>query len=627
MKSIKNLLLGKALTNDQLTGEKLSRIWGLPIMASDAVSSVAYAVEEILLALVPALGMLAVRYIGLVSIPIILLLIMLIFSYAQIINHYPNGGGAYVVSKENFGRRSSLLAAACLIVDYILTVAVSISSSTAAIIAAFPVLVPYKVLIALICISLITLINLRGASESSKIFGVPTYLFIVTMLILIITGFFRIVTGTIQPIDYSTAQNFIPSETLSGITLLLFLKAFSSGCSALTGVEAVSDAVPSFREPSTKTARHVLYMLGTIIIFIFGGTSFLASTLKVVPLHGATVMSQMGNAVFGNGIMFYILQFSTALILLLAANTAYNGLPILLSILAKDRNMPLQFAHRGTKLSFSNGIMFIYIAGGLLLLIFGADTHELIPFYAVGVLVSFTISQFGMFVKWIKTKEKSWQYKCIINGFGAFVTFVGSIVVFVMKFRGGAWALAIVIPLIMFFMNYTHRYYSQFTREISIEGYDYLYKESKSRDKLPCIVLIHNMNKATLKTFDYAKDISSDITALHISTTPAHTELLKKQWEDLKIGVPLTILPTPYRNIFQPLDQYVSERESTLAKGQNLTVILTKFVGNDWRNRIFHNQTTFFIEGKLGKHKNVCTVLVPYLYSTKNAKGNRFKKL
>lgn len=626
MRSFKNLLLGNALSNDQLKHEKLSRIWGLPIMASDAVSSVAYAVEEILLALVPLLGLLAVQYVGMISVPIVLLLIMLIFSYSQIINHYPQGGGAYVVSKENFGRRPSLLAAACLIVDYILTVAVSISSSTAAIVSAFPMLSPYKVVISLICISIVTLINLRGISESSKIFGIPTYLFILTMAILIITGFIKTIAGSLGPIDYTAVQELIPKETLSRITLLLFLRAFSSGCSALTGVEAVSDAVPTFREPAKKTARHVLYMLGTIIIFVFSGICFLASTLKVVPLQDVTVMSQMADAVFGKGIMFYLVQFTTALILLLAANTAYNGLPILLSILSKDRNMPLQLAHRGAKLSFSNGIIFIFISGALLLLIFKADTHALIPFYAVGVLVSFTISQFGMFIKWIKEKEKGWKYKCIINGVGAFVTFIGSIVVFLMKFSSGAWALIIIIPLIMLFMSYTHRHYYRLNKVISTEGYEYQYKESKSRDKLPCIVLIHNMNKAMLKTFDYAKDISSDITALHISTTPEHTEKLKKQWEGFHITVPLTVIPAPFRDIISPLEQYISERESELAKGKNLTVVLTKFVGGGWRDKIFHNQTAFFIMSKLGKHKNVATVLVPFIYGVKGKSKDKLHK-
>ena len=617
MRSIKNFLLGNALEDDQIKSEKLSLIWGLPIMASDAVSSVAYAAEEILLAMIPALGFLAVQYVGLISIPIILLLVMLIFSYSQIINHYPGGGGAYVVAKENFGRTPSLLAASCLIVDYVLTVAVSISSCTAAIVAAFPMLSQYKVLISLICISLITLINLRGVRESSKVFGIPTYLFILTMFILIITGFFRFITGTLEPVDYSATQDIISGGTLSGITLLLFLRAFSSGCSALTGVEAVSNAVPSFRDPATKTAKHVLYMLGLIIIIIFGGISFLASLIKVIPLPNVTVMSQIATAVFGKGIMFYIIQFTTALILLLAANTAYNGLPILLSILAKDRYMPLQFAQRGTKLSFSNGIIFIFITGALLLIAFRADIHAMIPFYAVGVLISFTISQSGMFIKWTKLKEHGWRYKCLINGIGAIVTFIGTIVVFVMKFSGGAWALAIVIPLIMLFMLYTHRHYTFFGKAINIEGYDYHYKESQSKDTLPCVVLIHNMNRASLKTLDYAKDISSNLVALHISSAQEQTEELKKQWEEFKITVPLMIVPAPYREILHPLDQYITDRESKLEHGQRLTVVLTKFISGGWRDNIFHNQTAYFIESKLVKHKNVVTVLVPYLYRVK----------
>jgi uncharacterized membrane protein len=261
--------------------------------------------------------------------------------------------------------------------------------------------------------------------------------------------------------------------------------------------------------------------------------------------------------------------------------------------------------------------MFIFISGAVLLIVFGANTHALIPFYAVGVLVSFTISQFGMFIKWIRMKENGWKHKCIINGVGALVTFVGSIVVFAVKFTSGAWALVIVIPLITLFMSYTHRHYVKFDKAVSVDGYDYQYKESKSRDDLPCIVLIHNVSKASLKTFDYAKDISSNITALHISTTPRNTEKLQRQWEEYGITVPLTVIPTQYREILRPLDRYISEREAQLKKGQNLTVVLTKFIGSKWHDKIFHNQTTFFIESKLGKHKNVATVLVPYLYDIK----------
>ncbi|MBR2578594.1 MAG: APC family permease, partial [Clostridia bacterium] len=580
-KKLKKILLGSALKDDQLSSEKLSRLWGLPIMASDAVSSVAYAVEEILMALVPALGILAVHYVGFVSVPIILLLLILVFSYSQIINHYPNGGGAYVVSKENFGKKSSLLAATCLIIDYIMTVAVSVSSSTAAILAVYPVLEPYRIIISLVCVGIITLINLRGIGESSKVFGIPTYAFIFSMIALIVTGFIRVFNHTLAPISYTPEQiASISQSTMTSMSLVLFLCAFSSGCSALTGVEAVSNAIPSFKEPSQKTAKQVLFMLGGIIIFIFGGTSFLATALKVVPVSDKTVLAQMATAIFGNGIMFYILQFTTSLILLLAANTSYSGLPILLSILAKDRYMPRQFAQRGTKLSFSNGIVFIFIVSSLLLIAFNADTHKLIPFYSVGVFVSFTISQFGMFVKWIRSKEPGWQYKSLINGFGALVTFIGSIVVFTTKFTHGAWALLIVTPILMWFMSQTHKHYFKFLKGISILGYNYQYKPSTSTDTFPCVVLINKMNRAALKTFDYANKITSNVTVLHISVSSTETERLKKQWQDLGIDVPLTVVYTPYRDIITPIEEFVSAKEAELKDDENLTVVLTRISGN-----------------------------------------------
>ena len=627
MVNLKKFLLGDALKDDQLKNQKLSRLWGLPIMASDAVSSVAYAVEEILMALMPALGLMAVNYVGLVSVPIILLLLILIFSYSQIISHYPNGGGAYVVSKENFGKKASLLAATCLIIDYIMTVAVSISSSTAAILSVYPNLEPYRIPISLICVGAITLINLRGVGESSKIFGIPTYAFIFSMMALIFTGVFRFFSGNLAPIQYEPAQiSHLLSQNIQGMSLAVFLCAFSSGCSALTGVEAVSNAIPSFKEPSQKTAKQVLFMLGGIIAVIFGGTSFLATILKVVPLEGKTVLSQMGTMIFGNGIMFYILQLTTSLILLLAANTSYSGLPILLAILAKDHYMPVQFSQRGTKLSFSNGIMFIFAVSSFLLIIFNADTHKLIPFYSVGVFVSFTISQFGMFVKWMRFKSPGWQYKSIINGVGALVTFIGSIVVFTTKFSHGSWALLIVAPLLMLFMDATHKHYLRFLKGISVLGYDYKYKESVSSDVFPCVVLINKINMAALKTLDYANKITSNLTALHISVSHEETKRLQRQWENLKIGVPLKIIYTPYRDIVTPIREYIKERSEQLEEGENLTVVLTRISGNDFLNKLYHNQTTFFIEKELRKYENVATILVPYFYNKSKYKKSAAKR-
>lgn len=615
-KGIKRIILGDPLTNQQLSGEKLSRLWGLPIMASDAVSSVAYAVEEILRALLLPLGMLSVQYVGWVSFPIILLLLILVFSYSQIIKHYPEGGGAYVVSKESFGNKMALLAAACLIIDYAMTVAVSISSAAAAAVAVFPGLESYKILISVVCIAVITLLNLRGVGESSKIFGIPTYIFIFSMVSMIVAGLFKVFTGSLGAIIYedTVISEINAVQKYSGITLLLYLKAFSSGCSALTGVEAVSNAIPSFKEPSQKTANHVLYMLGGIIIFIFGGTSILAGVLKVVPLEGTTVISQMASAVFGNGIMYYVIQFTTSLILLLAANTAYNGLPNLLSILAGDHYMPHQFSHRGTKLSFSNGIMFISFITLLLVICFKADTHRLIPFYSVGVFVSFTLSQAGIFTRWLKNKEKGWQYKAAINGFGAIVTLVGTVVVFSTKFMDGAWMLLVAIPAIMIFMGVTKRHYEMFANEISLEGYHYKYVKSQSNSDMPCIVLIHNVNRAMLKTFEYAGQVFSDITVVHIFSDINRARKVEEQWEQLGIDIPLTILEAPDRDVIQTLNEYITKRESEIKDDQSLTVVLTKFVGNGWRDALFHNQTAFFIENKLEKHWRVVTVLIPYLY-------------
>ncbi|MCL2494935.1 MAG: APC family permease [Oscillospiraceae bacterium] len=612
MKKLKTILLGKALANDRLSHEKLSRTWGLPIVASDAVSSVAYAVEEILYAMLPMMGLLAVRYVGGVSLSIIFLLLILVFSYSQTITHYPKGGGAYDVSKENFGRGISLAAAACLIVGYILTAAVSIASSTAAIVAAFPSLAEQRVLISLVCLALITLINLRGVSESSKIFGVPTYLFIASMAVLIVAGVLRSLSGSLAPIDYSAHRDILPSGAASGMTLMVFLRAFASGCSGLTGVEAVSNTVPNFKDPPVKTAKHVLYMLGGIVIFIFGGTGFLAGQLQVIPLEKTTVISQIADAVFGKGIMFYVLQFTTALILLLAANTAYSGMPVLMSILSHDRFVPKQFSHRGAKLSFSNGIILISVVSALLLVAFNADTHALIPFYAVGVLVSFTISQAGMFVKWMKMKSAGWQYKSLINGFGALVTLVGSVVVFAMRLLEGAWVIAIIIPLVMWFMSFTHKNYHRFSQAIRAEGYDYRNQGAREAVPAPCVVLVHYMNKGTLKALDYAMDISSEVCAVHIDTTPSHTALLREQWEALGIAIPLTVIPAPYRDVLEPLADYISEREARLAPGEHLTVILTKFM-SDRYFRLFHNQTPLYIERQLSRHKSVVTSVVPFI--------------
>lgn len=623
---IKDIILGKPLKNSELASEKLSKAWGLPVMASDSVSSVAYAGEEILLVLTPVLGMASFRVAPLVTLPILLLLLVLVVSYSQVIDRYPQGGGAYSATKENLGEYPSLVVAASLITDYIMTVAVSLSSAAAAIVSAFPSLLPHKTAIAVLFILIITVGNLRGLRESARIFGIPTYIFIISMGIMIVTGLIRLTSGTIQPITYTPGNPDLVTQNLSasaeGLTLALLLHAYSSGCTALTGVEAVSNAVPSFKEPSQHNAKMVLFMLGAVNIFIFGGTMLLEAHLHVMPLENSTVVSQVAQVVFGGtgfSFMYYVVQLFTALILILAANTAYSGLPVLLYILAHDNYVPRQFAHRGTKLSFSNGIMFICIVAGLLIIGFGADTHKMIPLYTIGVFISFTLCQFGMVQCWRRTKDPGWKYKLFINGFGALMTLISTCVVIYNKFMEGAWVIIASIPILMLLMIYVHRHYTYVGQQLKMDNL------SARHDNAPigsgqCIVLMESINKSLLKSINYAKTISKNTTVLHICSQPEHAAQIRKEWDDLHFSVPLEIVQTPYRDIMQPFDEYIWAREEKLNHGEFITVIIVKFVTDHWYDNLLHSQTTYFFERMLSKHKNVAPVIMPFHYNPDDIK-------
>lgn len=614
--TLKKVLLGRPLKNEALAHEKLSRLWGLPIMASDAVSSVAYAVEEILLVLVPVLGFAAFGIVPWVAAAIIGLLAILAISYAQIISHYPSGGGAYNVSKENLGTMPSLIAAASLVVDYVMTVAVSVSASTMAIVAAVPSLYPYRIEISVACVLLLTLGNLRGLRESSILFGIPTYVFIVTMGILIVTGFARLASGTLAPIAYTPAQMGGTMEQLgTALLIVLVLRSFASGCSALTGVEAVSNAVPAFRNPSQRNARHVLFLLAGVIVFIFGGTAILAVNLHVISIPGTTVTAQIAESVFGRNVFYFLVQATTSLILLLAANTAYNGLPLLMYILAHDRFVPRQFSHRGAKLSFSNGILFILVCAAGLIVAFGSNPHHLIPLYSVGVFISFTLSQYGMFRKWRKEKYRNWRWKSLINLFGAVVTGVGTIVVFSSKFLEGAWMLAIVMPLLVLVMLYIKHHYDMVAKQLELTEFAPYYPHKGKAKGAPAIVLLQSINKAALKAINYANTISGDVTVLHVCRYPDHARELREQWERLGNPLKLEIIENPYRDIRKPLEAFLFEREKELPHGKCITVVLIKYVAYHWFDSVLHNQTTTWLERSLAHFKSVTTVVVPYHYS------------
>ena len=397
LKKIKHLVLGQSLRSDALDHEKFSVIWGLPVLSSDAISSVSYACEEILMVLIPVLGMASYGLLMKVGFAIVFLLFILVFSYRQTINCYPQGGGSYIVASDNLGKVFGLIAAASLAIDYVLTVAVSVCAGTAAITSAFPQLLSMRTGIALIIISLLTIGNLRGMKDSSVLFGIPTYLFIITILLLIVTGFVKVLIFHETP-----AVSAAMPQCVENAGLLLFLKAFSSGCTALTGVEAVSDGIPNFREPAQKNAKRVLYLLAGLVFVIFLGISALASLYHIIPNANVTVIAMIAEAVFGNGtLLFYLVQVTTAVILTMAANTAFADLPLLLSILARDGFVPRQFMSRGSRLSFSNGILLLFFLSAALVIYFHASSHLLMPLYAVGVFLSFTLSQAGMFVRWV----------------------------------------------------------------------------------------------------------------------------------------------------------------------------------------------------------------------------------
>ncbi|MDR1733679.1 MAG: APC family permease [Oscillospiraceae bacterium] len=627
---VKNTLLGRPLRDSEAGHEKLDVFWGLPILASDAVSSVAYALEEILLVMVPALA--AAAYTGtlFVVIPIFALLGILIYSYAQIIRCYPNGGGAYVVTQENFGRKTSLVAAATLVIAYVLTVSVSVSSATQAVASAFPELEPYRLVMCLAGVSILTLLNLRGVGESAKIFGVPTYLFILLMLVMIVIGFVRFASGDISVIDAAAhteaPQTYAdPAGAVGGavgsLSLFLLLRAFSSGCSALTGVEAVSNAVPIFKAPEGRTAVRVLCALGLVILAVFGGTVALASVLHPIPMMEEsvgyeTVLSQIAHASFGGiplgNLLYYALQGFTMLILLLAANTAYSGLPTLLAILARDSYIPRQFSHRGAKLSFSNGILFIWLAASALVLVFNADTHRMIPLYAAGVFVTFSLSQAGMFVRWLREKPKGWQFKAVVNAVGAVITLVGLVTVMVVRFKE-AWLLPIAAVVFAYGMFRINKHYARIAQLITKEEFLEHYRKSKSLDTAPVIILMRGLTRPGLKLLNYANSITHNVRVLCVKEDEEDADTIQQKWIDWGIDVPLDVVTPPYRDILPPIREYLAEKEALLQPHEYLTVMMTKHVDRSWYSFFLHNQMSLIIQHELTGHRRIVTVLVPFV--------------
>lgn len=608
VKELKSIIFGKPLATEEMGKEKLNIPFGLAILSSDAISSVAYACEEILWVLIPVIGVLSYGYMVDATIAIITLLIILVFSYRQTIKSYPNGGGAYTVAKENLGVVPGLVAGASLSVDYLLTVAVSTCAGTAAITSAFPGLYTHRISIALFFIVLITIGNLRGVSESAKIFGIPPYLFIAAMITMIIYGIIKV-----KVFGYVPATSVAITKSLGDVTLFLMLRAFSAGCTALTGVEAVSNGVPNFKEPSTKNATKVLMLLALIIVFVFGGTSYLATLYHTVPTLEKTVVSQIATQVFGNGFMYYFVQITTAMILILAANTAYSGFPMLASAIAKDGYLPRQLKKRGHRLSFNNGIVSLAVLAGILIVVFRAETHYLIPLYAVGVFVSFTLSQFGMLRKWIRERDKGWTFKAAVNGSGAIITGITALIIGITKFTEGAWVVFILIPTFVYFMLSVKRSYNHAAEQLRVGPGSVPDVVPSPENARHIIVLVESYNKAIIKTINYAKCLSDDIVGFHVSVDEEVTNKLVTRWEENKVGFPLVVKKSPYRDILSLLVDYIESDEHSSKTGDLVTVVMSQFVVEKWWEKGLHNQTAHFIRSTLLKHRNIAVISVPYI--------------
>jgi amino acid transporter len=598
---LKRLLVGSPISTAHAEHERLSRVTGLAVLSSDALSSVAYATEEILRVVMIG-GAAALSLATPVGIVISLLLLIVAFSYRQTIFAYPSGGGAYLVAKDNLGDTPALIAAAALLIDYTLTVAVSIAAGVAALTSAFPSLHVSRVELSLIFMAVLAVGNLRGIRESGRIFSVPTYFFIGGILMLLGIGAWRAFTGSLVPVaDHAAA---LPVHELG---LFAILTAFANGCTAMTGVEAVSNGVPAFRKPESRNAASTLVVMAALGVTMFMGITLLAHAYQVVPNDTETVVSQIARAVFGGrGWAYYTIQAGTMLILVLAANTAYADFPRLASIVSRDRYLPRQFMNQGDRLAFSNGIVVLSTFAGVLLVLFGGDTHALIPLYMIGVFVSFTLSQFGMVIHWRRTREAGWRTSAAINGFGAIVTAIVLGVVATTKAAEGAWIIILLIPALVVLFRATRQHYDHVAAQLSLHEFTPL-----PRVKNIVLLPLSGVHRAVLQALHYAHTLSDDVRALYVATDPQSLAIVRAEWEQWGEGVPLVVLDSPYRSVLEPLINYINDLEAREPEAY-VTIVLPEFVPARWWQHLLHNQRALILKGTLLFRPNTVVTNVPF---------------
>ena len=608
---LKEFFIGQTLEDSKLQGEKFSVLWGIPVFASDAISSVSYAGEEILLVLLPVLSMTSYKYFLPIVAAIICLLAILVFCYRQTIDAYPDGGGAYIVASENLGENVGLFAGASLIMDYVLTVAVSSCASAAAVASAFPAAFPYKAFIAFGLIVLLTWGNLRGLRDSAVMFGVPTYMFIATMIIMLITGTVKFISGA-----YTPADMIATTEVATDSIVFIILKAFASGCTALTGVEAVSNGVPNFAEPRQKHAKTVLLAMAGFVCLIFFGVSALTSAYKIVPTEEATAVSQLAAAIFGrNNVMFYVVQIMTVVILALAANTAYADVPVLMAIIAKRGYLPRQLVTRGARLNYSNGIIFLFVTASILVFVFNGNQHHLLPLYASGVFISFTLSQLGMFIHWLRHKEDpSWKFKAVVNAIGTVICSFVLVVIIIMKFVAGAWVSLLCILTLLLIMRGIKKHYEKVEKDISIDldearTLTSVVKPSK------LILPVQSINRSFIKALDLALSLGYEQIELFCVAAKEEQALkLKAEIDSLnnpKINYVYQV--TELRNVSEIILNHVEAEANLLEEHQSLIVMMSSISVKNKLCKFLHNDTTESLSRQLLKNHKVSILKVPYI--------------
>ncbi len=615
--AVKNFVLGSPFATSQLIHERLSKIKALAIFSSDALSSSAYATEEILLILVLA-GTGSLSNALPIAAVIALLLGIVTISYRQTIAAYPSGGGAYIVAHENLGRGAGLLAGAALLVDYVLTVSVSVAAGVAAVTSAIPDLHDVRVPIGVVVIALITVGNLRGIREAGTLFAVPTYCFIFAMGSVIVVGFLKVVFGDAPGtlLDAAPPEHVDAELPVQGLTLFLVLRAFSSGCAALTGIEAISNGVPAFKKPEVSNARTTMTVMAIILAVLFLGITFLTSRFGFVAFEGETetIVSKLGREVLGKNFLYYGFQVSTALVLFLAANTSYNGFPPLGAILSRDRFLPRQFSFRGDRLAYSNGMMLLAIAAAVLLVLFAGDVNKLIPLYALGVFVSFTLSQTGMVKRFWSLREQSWQSNLFISALGASATGVVAVIIGVTKFTGGAWLSMLMMMFLMAVMALIRRHYDWFERKTHVDdralpaGVPIAVAAEAPRDHV--VVPVDGINKISLGAIGMAREISAMVTAVHLTDDSEQAEAFRERWSQAVPDIPLLVIESPYRQFVAPMLAYLERLDEQ--REQRVTVILPTFVAHHWWERILHNRDVRRLRPFLKEREGIRVIDFPY---------------